>query len=180
MKKYISGWFVFGGERLEAVSPEKLSRKAVGNNLLPLENFIWKKNLKVECFLGFPVVRFVIILRLLFISNAMKSYLILFLAIVFETVATSFMKQSEQFTKLIPAVVTIVGYIGAFYCLSIVMKTIPVGIAYAIWSGVGIILITLIGLVVFKQHLDLAAFIGLGFIIAGVIIINVFSHSVSH
>ena len=108
----------------------------------------------------------------------MKSYLILFLAIVFETVATSFMKQSEQFTKLIPAIVTIVGYIGAFYCLSIVMKTIPVGIAYAIWSGVGIILITLIGLVVFKQHLDLAAFIGLGFIIAGVIIINVFSHSV--
>ena len=110
----------------------------------------------------------------------MKSYLILFLAIVFETVATSFMKQSEQFTKLIPAIVTIVGYIGAFYCLSIVMKTIPVGIVYAIWSGVGIILITLIGLVVFKQHLDLAAFIGLGFIIAGVIIINVFSHSVSH
>ncbi|MBD9177717.1 MAG: QacE family quaternary ammonium compound efflux SMR transporter [Odoribacter splanchnicus] len=110
----------------------------------------------------------------------MKSYLFLFLAILFETVATSFMKQSEQFTKLVPSVVTIVGYVGAFYCLSLVLKTIPVGIAYAIWSGVGIILITLIGLVVFKQHLDLAAFIGLGFIIAGVIIINVFSHSVSH
>lgn len=110
----------------------------------------------------------------------MKSYLFLFLAILFETVATSFMKQSEQFTKLVPSVVTIVGYIGAFYCLSLVLKTIPVGIAYAIWSGVGIILITLIGLVVFKQHLDLVAFIGLGFIIAGVIIINVFSHSVSH
>ena len=110
----------------------------------------------------------------------MKSYLFLFLAILFETVATLFMKQSEQFTKLVPSVVTIVGYVGAFYCLSLVLKTIPVGIAYAIWSGVGIILITLIGLVVFKQHLDLAAFIGLGFIIAGVIIINVFSHSVSH
>lgn len=110
----------------------------------------------------------------------MKSYLFLFLAILFETVATSFMKQSEQFTKLVPSVVTIVGYIGAFYCLSLVLKTIPVGIAYAIWSGVGIILITLIGLVVFKQHLDLAAFIGLGFIIAGVIIINVFSYSISH
>ena len=89
----------------------------------------------------------------------MKSYLFLFLAILFETVATSFMKQSEQFTKLVPSIVTIVGYIGAFYCLSLVLKTIPVGIAYAIWSGVGIILITLIGLVVFKQHLDLAAFI---------------------
>ena len=84
----------------------------------------------------------------------MKSYLFLFLAILFETVATSFMKQSEQFTKLVPSVVTIVGYIGAFYCLSLVLKTIPVGIAYAIWSGVGIIFITLIGLVVFKQHLD--------------------------
>lgn len=80
----------------------------------------------------------------------MKSYLFLFLVILFETVATSFMKQSEQFTKLVPSVVTIVGYIGAFYCLSLVLKTIPVGIAYAIWSGVGIILITLIGLVVFK------------------------------
>ena len=110
----------------------------------------------------------------------MKAYLILLLAIVLETIATSFLKQSEQFTKLVPSVVTIVGYIGAFYCLSLVLKTIPVGIAYAIWSGVGIILITLIGLVVFKQHLDLVAFIGLGFIIAGVIIINVFSHSVSH
>lgn len=83
----------------------------------------------------------------------MKSYLFLFLAILFETVATSFMKQSEQFTELVLSVVTIVGYVGAFYCLSLVLKTIPVGIAYAIGSGVGIILITLIGWMVFKQHL---------------------------
>ncbi len=110
----------------------------------------------------------------------MKSYLILLLAIFCETVATSFMKQSEQFTRLVPSIITIAGYAAAFYCLSIVIKTIPVGIAYAIWSGVGIILITLIGFFVFKQHLDLPAIIGLGFIIAGVIIINLFSHSVSH
>ena len=66
----------------------------------------------------------------------MKTYLILFLAIVFETVATSFLKQSEQFTKLVPSVLTVLGYAAAFYCLSVVPKSIPVGIAYAIWSGV--------------------------------------------
>lgn len=102
------------------------------------------------------------------------------MAIIFETLATSFLKQSEQFTKLVPSLLTIVGYAASFYCLSIVLKTIPVGIAYAIWSGVGIILIAVIGLVVFKQHLDLPAIIGLGMIIAGVVIINVFSKSVSH
>ena len=103
-----------------------------------------------------------------------------FLAIVFETVATSFLKQSEQFTKLVPSVLTVLGYAAAFYCLSVVLKSIPVGIAYAIWSGVGIILIALIGFFVFKQHLDLAAIIGLVLIIAGVVVINVFSNSVSH
>ena len=110
----------------------------------------------------------------------MKTCLILFLTIVFETVATSFLKQSEQFTKLVPSVLTVLGYAAAFYCLSVVLKSIPVGIAYAIWSGVGIILIALIGFFVFKQHLDLAAIIGLALIIAGVVVINVFSNSVSH
>ncbi len=110
----------------------------------------------------------------------MKTYFILFLAIVFETAATSFLKQSEQFTKLIPSILTILGYAAAFYCLSLVLKNIPVGIAYAIWSGVGIILISLIGLFVFKQHLDFPAILGLILIVAGVVIINVFSNSVSH
>ena len=110
----------------------------------------------------------------------MKTYLILFLAIVFETVATSFLKQSGQFTKLVPSIFMLLGYAAAFYCLSIVLKSIPVGIAYAIWSGVGIVLIALIGFFVFKQHLDLAAIIGLALIIAGVVVINVFSNSVSH
>ncbi|MGJ0872055.1 MULTISPECIES: DMT family transporter [Bacteroidaceae] len=90
------------------------------------------------------------------------------------------MKQSEQFTKLVPSVFTILGYAAAFYCLSVVLKNIPVGIAYAIWSGVGIIFIALIGFFVFKQHLDLPAIIGLALIIAGVVVINVFSNSVSH
>lgn len=110
----------------------------------------------------------------------MKMYLILLLAIIFETIATSYLKQSEQFTKFLPSILTILGYAAAFYCLSIVLKSIPVGIAYAIWSGVGIILIALIGFFVFKQHLDLPAIIGLGLIIAGVVVINVFSHSISH
>lgn len=110
----------------------------------------------------------------------MKTYLILFLAIVFETVATSFLKQSEQFTKPLPAVLTVAGYAAAFYCLSIVLRTIPVGIAYAIWSGVGIVLIALIGFFVFRQHLDWPAIIGLTLIIAGVVVINVFSKSVGH
>ena len=109
----------------------------------------------------------------------MKTYLILF-CYRFETVATSFLKQSEQFTKLVPSVLTVLGYAAAFYCLSVVLKSIPVGIAYAIWSGVGIILIALIGFFVFKQHLDMAAIIGLALIIAGVVVINVFSDSVSH
>ncbi len=110
----------------------------------------------------------------------MKNFIVLLAAIVFETIATSFLNKSEQFTKLIPSIVTVVCYCVSFYCLSIALKTIPVGIAYAIWSGVGIVLIALIGLFVFKQHLDLPAILGLTLIIAGVITINVFSKSVSH
>ena len=109
-----------------------------------------------------------------------KSYLILLLAIAFETAATSFLTKSEQFTKLLPSALSIIGYICSFYCLSIVLKSIPVGIAYAIWSAIGIVLIAIIGFVIFKQKLDLAAIIGLSFIIIGVVIINFFSKSISH
>ena len=108
----------------------------------------------------------------------MKAYLILLLAIVLETIATSFLKQSEQFTRLLPTIITVAGYAGSFY--SLVLKNIPVGIAYAIWSGMGIVLISAIGWVAFKQHLDLAAISGLALIIAGVLVINIFSNSVSH
>ncbi|WP_447636593.1 DMT family transporter [Flavobacterium microcysteis] len=110
----------------------------------------------------------------------MKNYLFLLLAILFETVATSSLKASEQFTKLIPSLITVIGYIAAFYFLSLTLKTIPVGIAYAIWSGIGIVLITLAGIFLFKQVPDLPAIIGLLLIIAGVVVINVFSKTSAH
>src|SRR5690554_7489557 len=110
----------------------------------------------------------------------MKNYLFLLIAILFETIATSALKGSEQFTKLLPSIITVLGYIGAFYFLSLTLKTIPVGIAYAIWSGIGIILITLVGIFVFKQVPDLPAIIELSLIIIGVVIINVFSTTSAH
>lgn len=97
-----------------------------------------------------------------------------------EVVGTSGLKASEQFSKLLPSVITVVAYVCAFYFLGLTLKTLPVGIAYAIWSGVGIVLISVIGLIFFKQSLDLPAILGLGLIIAGVVVINIFSKTVSH
>lgn len=108
------------------------------------------------------------------------TYGALLLAIISETIATSCLKQSEQFTKLWPSIICVVGYIASFYLLSICLKTMPVGIAYAIWSALGIVLISLIARFVFGQHLDLAAWLGITMIIAGVLIINLFSNSVMH
>lgn len=107
-------------------------------------------------------------------------YLYLFSAIVAEVIATSFMKESHGFTKLVPSAVTVVGYGIAFYCLSQVLKDIPTGIAYAIWSGVGIVLIALIAWLFQGQKLDLPAILGMGLIIAGVVITNLFSKSAAH
>ncbi|MDJ1157690.1 multidrug efflux SMR transporter [Chelatococcus sp. SYSU_G07232] len=108
------------------------------------------------------------------------NYLFLAIAIVSEVIATSSLKASEGFTRPLPSLVTAVGYGIAFYCLSLTLRTIPVGIAYAIWSGVGIVLIALVGYLCFRQTLDAAAWLGLGLIIAGVVIVNVFSRSVAH
>ncbi|CAM3968505.1 DMT family transporter [Flavobacterium weaverense] len=110
----------------------------------------------------------------------MKNFLFLGIAIIFEIIATSALKKSEEFTKLIPSIITIVGYCGAFYFLSFAIRTIPIGIAYAIWSGVGIVLITIIGAVFFKQIPDLPAIIGLSLILIGVTVINVFSKTTGH
>ncbi len=110
----------------------------------------------------------------------MKAYLFLLVAIGFEIVATSFLNKSAQFTKLLPTFVSIIGYTCSFYCLSLALKTMPVGIAYAIWSAVGIVLISIVGFIFFKQSLDLAAILGLAFIIIGVLIINLFSKSIGH
>lgn len=105
----------------------------------------------------------------------MLSYFYLSLAIVAEVIGTSALKASDGFTKWLPSLVTALGYGTAFYCLSMTLKSMPVGVAYAIWSGVGIVLISLIGLVVFRQRLDLPAVLGMAFIIVGVVLMNVFS-----
>ncbi|MEA9415741.1 multidrug efflux SMR transporter [Flavobacterium sp. PL02] len=110
----------------------------------------------------------------------MKNFLFLGIAIIFEIIATSALKKSEQFTQLIPSIITFIGYAGAFYFLSFAIRTIPVGVAYAIWSGVGIVLITIIGAIFFKQTPDLPAIIGLALIIIGVVVINVFSKTTTH
>ena len=102
-------------------------------------------------------------------------YVYLFFAIVAEIMGTSALKASHQFTKLVPSIMVFIGYGTAFYLLSLVLKTIPVGIAYAIWCGVGIVFITLIGIFFFKERLDIPAFIGIGLIVAGVLVINLLS-----
>ena len=107
-------------------------------------------------------------------------YAQLLIAIACEVVATSALKASDGFTRFWPAVVTVAGYGVAFYFLSLTLRTIPVGIVYAIWSGAGIVLIAAIGWVWFRQSLDAAAVIGLGLIIAGVLVVNLFSKTMSH
>ncbi|TMS58550.1 QacE family quaternary ammonium compound efflux SMR transporter [Imbroritus primus] len=107
----------------------------------------------------------------------MKVWLFLVIAIVAEVIATSCLKSSEGFTRLLPSLATITGYAIAFFFLSLALKAIPVGIAYAIWSGVGIVLISTIGWLLFKQSLDTPALLGMGLILSGVLIINLFSTS---
>lgn len=101
-------------------------------------------------------------------------------AIVSEVVATSALKASESFSRLWPSLIVAVGYVSAFYFLSLTLKTIPIGVAYAIWSGAGVALIALIAWVFLGQALDTPAVIGLLLIVAGVVVLNVFSKTVSH
>jgi small multidrug resistance pump len=110
----------------------------------------------------------------------MKNYLFLLMAIICEIIATTALKASEQFTKLWPSVLVVVGYSLAFYFLSITLNKLSLGIAYAIWSGVGIVLVSIVGLVIYKQKLDTAALIGISLIVIGVVVINVFSKSSAH
>ena len=104
----------------------------------------------------------------------------LFIAIVSEVVATSALKAADGFTKLTPSIIVVVGYASAFFFLSIIVRTMPLGIAYAIWSGVGVSLVTIAGWIIYGQKLDLAAMIGIGLIVAGVVVLNAFSKSVTH
>lgn len=103
--------------------------------------------------------------------------LALAVAIVCEVIATAALKSSEGFTRLWPSLLVVAGYALAFYALSLALRTIPVGVAYAIWSGVGIVGIALIGRLVFGQTLDAPALLGIGLILAGVVVLNAFSRS---
>ncbi len=107
-------------------------------------------------------------------------YLILAAAILAETIGTTALQASQQFTRLGPSIVVVLAYAVAFYLLAIALKFMPVGIAYAIWSGLGIVFIALIGLLVFGQKLDLAAVLGIVLIVAGIAVINLFSTSATH
>lgn len=108
------------------------------------------------------------------------AYLYLSIAIVAEVIATSALKASNQLTVLAPSVLSFAGYGIAFYFLALALKWIPVGVAYAIWAGVGIALITIVGAVMFKQMLDAPAVIGIGLIIAGVAVLNLYSNISVH
>lgn len=108
------------------------------------------------------------------------SWLFLAIAIVAEVVATSFLKASEGFTRLWPSVAVVIGYAVAFFFLSLTLKDIPVGVAYAVWSGVGVTLIAAIGWAAFGQRLDTAAIVGMALIIAGVVVLNLFSKAAAH
>ncbi|MBB4514134.1 DMT family transporter [Paraburkholderia fungorum] len=110
----------------------------------------------------------------------MPPYALLAIAIVAEVVATSAMRASEGFSRLVPSAVVVIGYGIAFYLLSLTLKSIPVGIVYAVWAGAGIVLITLVALVLYRQVPDVPAIIGLGLIIAGVAVLNIFSKMQAH
>ncbi|MDQ7977375.1 multidrug efflux SMR transporter [Paraburkholderia sp. SARCC-3016] len=107
-------------------------------------------------------------------------YALLAIAIAAEVIATSALRASDGFTRWLPAVVVVLGYGVSFYLLSLTLKSIPVGVVYAIWSGVGIVLITLVALVMYRQVPDLPAVAGLGLIVAGVVVLNLFSKMQMH
>ena len=107
-------------------------------------------------------------------------FITLIVAVIFETIGTTALQASQQFTKLGPSIIVVIAYAAAFYLLALTLKTMPVGIMYAIWSGSGIVLIAVIGWVVFRQTLDWPAVLGMVLILAGIVIIQVFSKSATH
>lgn len=111
-------------------------------------------------------------------SPIIVAYSYLAAAIIFEVVGTTFLVKSQEFTKIAPTLATVILYAFSFYFLTRSLREIPLGIAYALWGGIGIILTAVVGLVVFKQSIDTAAVIGIGLIVAGVVVLNLFSSSV--
>ena len=110
----------------------------------------------------------------------MKQWIFLGIAIVGEVVATSALKASDGFTKLVPSVIVATGYVATFYFLSLALRSIPVGVAYAIWAGLGVVLITTFAWLYYGQKLDLAAGAGMALIVSGVVVMNLFSKTVAH
>lgn len=108
------------------------------------------------------------------------SYLYLAIAIIAEVIATSALKASGEFSKLVPSLIVVTGFLTALYFMTLALRTIPVGITYAVWSGLGIVLVTFVAFLMYKEVPDLPALIGMAFIILGVLIINVFSKTISH
>ena len=113
-------------------------------------------------------------------GDKMKSWIYLLIAIIVEVIGTSGLKASDGFTRLWPSLLTIVAYCTSFFFLSLTLRIIPVGIAYAVWGGVGIVLITFVGWIYFGQRLDVPAILGMSLIVSGVVILNVFSKTVPH
>lgn len=110
----------------------------------------------------------------------MNNWLCLAIAIVSETIATTALKASAGFSRPLPSVLVVVGYGLAFYFLSLTLRTIPLGVTYAVWSGVGIVLVTASGWLLFGQKLDAGALAGIGLILAGVLVMNLFSRTAGH
>jgi small multidrug resistance pump len=110
----------------------------------------------------------------------MPHWIYLAIAIVAEVIATSALKASHEFTRLIPTIIVVTGYLTAFYFLTLSLRVIPVGVAYAIWAGLGIVLIAIISWILYGQKLDLPALVGMGLIISGVLVINLFSKTGGH
>ena len=108
------------------------------------------------------------------------TYLYLTIAIVAEAIATSALKGSERFTRLVPSIFVVAGYLCAFYFLTHVLETVPVGVVYALWAGLGIVLVAILGAILYREKLDLGAVLGMAMIIAGVVVMNLFSKTVSH
>ena len=108
------------------------------------------------------------------------AYFYLMLAVICEVIATSALKSSAEFTKLVPVIIVLIGYSSSFYFMALVLRTIPLGITYAIWSGFGIVIIAVIGVVFYKENLDLPALVGMGLIMAGVLVVNLFSKTTGH
>ncbi|CUJ93530.1 SMR family transporter [Shimia thalassica] len=109
-----------------------------------------------------------------------KAYLLLIAAVLMETIGTSALQASQQFSRLWPSVIVVVAYAVSFYLLAMTLKFLPVGITYAIWSGFGIVFIAVIGYFVFGQKLDLPAVLGMGLILVGILVIHLFSKTVAH